>query len=127
MRGKDIQEKQDVEETRNFSKCSINEALTSVFHIVTQEEPHTESYLADDMNISFERALENKQASSLYLCKTLPENQMVITDKEKCDDIYSCQKIRKNKSVSPPTDWSSYFAEMSSLVNKYCCICFDRH
>ena len=66
MRGKDLHEKEDMEETRNFSRCSINEVLTSASHIVTQEKPKTESYLADDMNISFERALKNKQASSLY-------------------------------------------------------------
>ena len=80
MRGKDLHKKEDMEETRNFSRCSINEVLTSASHIVTQEKPKTESYLADDMNISFERALKNKQASSLYLCKTLPKNQMVIID-----------------------------------------------
>ena len=79
------------------------------------------------MNISFERALENKQASSSHFCKALPKNQMVIIDKGKWEDIYSRRKIRKSKSVSLPTDWSSYFAEKVSLVNKYCCICFARH
>ena len=80
MRGKDLQEKKDMEETHNFNKCSINAALTSTPHIVTQGQPQTE-YLAEDMNISFERALENKEALSLYFCKTLPKNQMVIIDK----------------------------------------------
>ena len=41
------------------------------------------------MNISFERALENKHPSSLYFCKTLLKNQMMIIDKEKWEDIYS--------------------------------------
>ena len=61
MRGKDLQEKEDIEETHNFNKRIINEALTSTPHIVTQEEPQTESYLAEDMNILFERDLENKK------------------------------------------------------------------
>ena len=51
MRGKDLQEKEDMEETLNFNKRSINEVLTSTPHIVTQEEPQTESYRAEDMNI----------------------------------------------------------------------------
>ena len=84
-----------MEELRNFKKRNINQVLTSTLHIVTQKEPQTESYLAKDMNISFERALKNKQASSLYFCKTLPKNQMVIIDKEKWEDIHSCQKIRR--------------------------------
>ena len=52
---------------------------------------------------------------------------MLIIDKEKWEDIYGRRKIRKNKSVSLPTDCSSYLAEKVSLVNKYCCICFSRH
>ena len=120
MRGNDLQEKEDMEETHSFNKRSINEVLTSTPHIVTQEEPQTESYLAEDMNISLERALENKQASNLHFCKTLPKNRMVIIHKEKWEDIYSRRKIRKNKNISLPTDWSSYFAEKIFLVNKYC-------
>ena len=72
---------------------------------MTQEAPQTED-LAEDMNISFESALDNKQG--------------------KWDDIYSRQKICKDKSISLPTDWSSYFAEKISLVNKYCCKCFAK-
>ena len=45
MRGKDIQEKDDMEETRNFSKCSINEVLTSAPRVVTQEEPQTSNII----------------------------------------------------------------------------------
>ena len=52
---------------------------------------------------------------------------MVIINKEKCEDIYSCRKIRKNKSISLPSDWSSYFTEKISIVNTYCCIWFARH
>ena len=126
MRGKDLQEKKDMEETHNFNKCSINAALTSTPHIVTQGQPQTE-YLAEDMNISFERALENKESLSLYFCKTLPKNEMVIIDKEKWGDLYSRREIRKNKSISLSTDQSSYFAEKISLVSKYCCICFATH
>ena len=46
MRGKDIQEKDDMEETRNFSKCSINEVLTSAHHVVMQEEPQTSNIIS---------------------------------------------------------------------------------
>ena len=103
IRGKDLQEKEDMEETHNFDKRSINEVLTSMSYILAQEVPQTE-YLAEDMNISFERALENKKATSFHFCKKLPQSQMVIIDKEICEDIYSCRKIRKNKSISLPTD-----------------------
>ena len=80
MRGKNIQEKEDMEETHNFDKRSINEVLTSTLHIVTLEAPQTE-YLSDDMNILFERALEIKQV--------------------KWEDI---GEIRKNTSISLPTN-----------------------
>ena len=45
MSGKDIQEKDDMEETRSFSKCSINEVLTSAPNAVTQEEPQTSNII----------------------------------------------------------------------------------
>ena len=57
MRGK---VKENMEETPNLNNRCINEVFTSTPHIRTQEEHQTE-YLAEDMNISFDRALENKQ------------------------------------------------------------------
>ena len=36
-------------------------------------------------------------------------------------------KSSQDKSISLSTDWSSYFAEKISVVNKYCFTCFARH
>ena len=49
-----------------------------------------------------------------------------MVDKEKWEDRYSRRKSCNNKNIFLPTDWSSYFLEKISLVNKYCCICFVR-
>ena len=69
-----------MEELHNFKKRNITQVLTSTLHIVTQKEPQTESYLAKDMNISFERALKNKQACKFIFLQNT-KNQMVIQRK----------------------------------------------
>ena len=68
MRGKDLQEKEDMEETHNFDKRSINEVFTSATHIVTQEKPQTQ-FLAEDMNMG--------KRDDICSCRKFTENKSI--------------------------------------------------